>query len=287
MRRVVTHGPQTPKMDHETFTTFEVDRWSGGRSKRVAEQVAEEAPVALEYNGITHAVMLASPADLEDFATGFSLTEGIATDLSDIYDIDIEVGVRGIAVQLHVTARAFARLRERRRSLAGGTGCGLCGIDSLEQVYRVPAPVAGGCRYGPKALRRGFEQLCAGQVLMQCTGATHAAGWMDCRGRLELVREDVGRHNALDKLIGALARSGHEFSRGGLLVTSRASYEMVLKAASVGVGFLAAISAPTALAIRLAEETNVTLVGFARDERFVVYSHPAGVHEYLMHGTQP
>ncbi|MBZ0072053.1 MAG: formate dehydrogenase accessory sulfurtransferase FdhD [Gammaproteobacteria bacterium] len=287
MECVVAHRLQTLEMDHKTFTGFEVSRWSNGRSRQVAEQVAEEEAVALEYNGTTHAVMLASPADLEDFAIGFSLTEGIVTDLSELYDIEIEAREHGISVRLHIAARAFASLKERRRSLVGRTGCGLCGAESLEQVYRVPAAVTSVSRHRPRSLRSGFEQLRAGQILMQNTGATHAAGWLDSQGRLGLIREDVGRHNALDKLIGALTRSRCDFNQGGLLVTSRASYEMVLKAASVGIGFLAAISAPTALAIRLAEETNVTLVGFARDDCFVVYSHPERLHERLVYGAEP
>lgn len=286
MKCIMAHEPQTIGMDHGTFTAFGVDRWSGGQRTGTIEQVAEEAAVALEYNGTAHAVMLASPADLEDFAIGFSLTERIVTDPGEIYAIDVAVEDRGISVRLHIAARAFAGLKERRRALAGRTGCGLCGVESLEHVYRVPAAVTGTCRHRPRSLRSGFEQLSAGQVLMHNTGATHAAGWMDNRGRLSLIREDVGRHNALDKVIGALARSGCEVDQGGLLVTSRASYEMVLKAASAGIGFLAAISAPTALAIRLAEETNVTLVGFVRNENFVVYSHPARVHDYLTHGAE-
>lgn len=248
--------------------------WDNGSLSAFTDHVADEVPVALEYNGISHAVMLASPDCLEDFATGFSLTEGIVSALQEIRDIEIVRRENGITVKLDIAPQCFLQLKTQRRTLAGRTGCGLCGAESLDQVYRQPEPVPMGSPVSLPLLQQAFKNLKTNQVLMQHTGATHAAGWLDARGQLTLIREDVGRHNALDKLIGALARSGTETANGAVLVTSRASYEMVLKTAAAGIGFLAALSAPTSLAIRLAESTQLTLVGFVRGRRMNIYTHP-------------
>jgi FdhD protein len=256
-----------------TVATVEVEKWRDGACRKMVDIVAEEVPVALEYNGISHAVMMATPADLEDFALGFSLTEGILADASQLYDCEIVTGTEGIEVQMQIASERFVSLKERRRNLTGRTGCGLCGAETLAQAVRHPAMVAdAGLRFSARAMHAALEAMQAQQQLQQQTGATHAAAWLGNDGGIVLVREDVGRHNALDKLIGALARRQQDFSSGAILITSRASYEMVQKAATVGIGFIAAISAPTALAIRLATETGVTLVGFVRRQGHVVYA---------------
>ena len=269
-----------------------VSRWHGGFEQCVVDELAEEVPVAFEYNGISHAVMLASPGDLADFALGFSLSEGILESAHELYDCDVvysncsdgsddarpgAAGLQGVRVVMQIAAGRFARLKHKRRFLAGRTGCGLCGVESLASLAPVPLPVSSPLRITPFRLQQAFTQLEQQQVLQQRTGATHAAGWLDAGGVLTLVREDVGRHNALDKLIGALAASGADFGSGAALITSRASYEMVQKAAVMGIGLLAAVSAPTALAQRLAEQTGLTLLGFVRHGSCVVYAHPQRV----------
>lgn len=247
-------------------------RVSAGVRTASVECVAEEVPVAMVYNGISHAVMLATPADLEDFGTGFSLAEGIVARASEIHDIDTAHHVDGIEVRMRVSNRTFEALKARRRSLAGRTGCGLCGVDSLGQVAREVKPVAARPSVDETAIHRAFVALGEGQALHALTGSVHAAAWSRADGTLFAVREDVGRHNALDKLIGAVALAGLDTAQGFAVVTSRASYEMVLKLASVGGGLLAAISAPTGLAIDLAGRTGITLCGFVRDGRMAIYT---------------
>lgn len=236
----------------------------------VADQLAEETPIALEYNGISHATMLATPADLEDFARGFSFTEGIIDKMSDIRGIDIVPMTQGVVVQIEIATACEVRLKGRRRALAGRTGCGLCGVETLPEVVRVTQPLPPG---GPVALasiqraQRGMRQH---QLLHDATGATHAAAWANSDGDVLCVREDVGRHNALDKLIGAIAdqpRAG-----GFAVVSSRASFEMVQKSVVAGIDVLAAVSAPTALATRLAGEAGLLLIGFLRGEDCTIYT---------------
>lgn len=272
-------SPVSPQSDAETgFATVarvSVERYRDGRRDIVSDVVAEEVPVALEYNGISHAVMMATPAYLEDFALGFSLTEGILADSSELYDCDIVPGEEGIQIQMTVASARFVALKEKRRNLTGRTGCGLCGAETLAQAIRHPPAVSSSAAFSAEAVYAALESMQQQQQLQQQTGATHAAAWMDSDGQIRLVREDVGRHNALDKLIGALARDRQDFSHGAAMITSRASYEMVQKAATVGIGFIAAISAPTALAIRLAGETGVTLFGFVRRQGHVVYATPS------------
>ena len=247
-----------------------------------SELVADEVPVALVYNGITHAVMLASPLDLEDFALGFTLGERIVRHRRDVYDIELAQTARGIAIDLRIASGAMARLKGGRMARLGKTGCGLCGVDSLDYFEqeaclpdpRVARPAATTQRFAPAALHRAMGELAARQQLHHATGAVHAAGWADREGQLLCVREDVGRHNALDKLVGALARTDAALEEGFAVVTSRASFEMVQKAARAGFGLLAAISAPTALAVRMADGAGLTLAGFVRGGRHVVYSHP-------------
>ncbi len=249
-------------------------RVSGGVRTASVECVAEEVPVAMVYNGISHAVMLATPADLEDFGTGFSLAEGIVARASEIHDVNTAHHADGIEVRMEVSNRAFEALKARRRSLAGRTGCGLCGVDSLGQVSREVKPVTARPWVDEAAIHRAFVALGEGQALHALTGSVHAAAWAHADGTLFAVREDVGRHNALDKLIGAVALAGVDTAQGFAVVTSRASYEMVLKLASVGGGLLAAISAPTGLAIDLAQRSGVTLCGFVRDGRMAIYTEP-------------
>jgi FdhD protein len=236
------------------------------------DTVAEEVPVAFEYNGISHTVMLATPADLKDFALGFSLTEGIVAKRSEVFDIEIEEACAGITMHLEIAGGAFARLKEHRRSQAGRTGCGLCGAESLTQVVRDLAPVAGATPFPLEALYEGMRNLPLHQTLQQSTGAVHAACRVAGDGSISHVREDVGRHNALDKTLGALARNDIK-PAGALLITSRASFEMVQKSAALGYGILAAVSAPTAAAVRLADKLNITLVGFLRGNSCAIYTH--------------
>jgi FdhD protein len=251
-----------------------VEKWRHDQSSPGHDKVAEEVPVALEYNGISHAVMLASPYDLEDFALGFSLSEGILANASELFDCEIAPTKDGIQVQMRIAGGRFAALKDKRRNLTGRTGCGLCGAETLQQAIRRPPPVASRAAFRAGDLHAGMAAMQARQHLQQQTGATHAAAWMAAEGSLSAVREDIGRHNALDKLIGALAARGEDFSAGAALITSRASYEMVQKAATLGMGFLAAISAPTSLAVQLAQDSGVTLVGFTRHPSHVVYAHP-------------
>jgi FdhD protein len=238
-----------------------------GGSRCDTDSVAQEVPIALVYNGIAQAVMLASPHDLEDFARGFSVTEGLVAAPGEIFSIEINPVARGIEIHLHIAAGAEARLKAQRRSMAGRTGCGLCGVASLETLYRPLAPVQP-VAVAPAALRTALEALPALQPLRSATGAVHAAAFCNANGDIHCVREDVGRHNALDKLIGAGACD----SDGGfILVTSRASFEMVQKTVAAGVGALVAVSAPTSLAISEARRLGLTLIGFASPLRVVTY----------------
>ncbi|HKY91223.1 MAG TPA: formate dehydrogenase accessory sulfurtransferase FdhD [Nevskiaceae bacterium] len=241
------------------------------------EIVAEEVAVALVYNGISHAVMMATPCDLEDFARGFSLTERIVEKPSEIYDIEVEPVDRGIEVRLDIAAQRMVRLQERRRSLAGRTGCGLCGVDSIDAAMRPVTVVGATSPVSRQAIERAMAALPLEQRINRVNGATHAAGWSRPDGTLVAVREDVGRHNALDKLIGHLLTTKADLARGFLVITSRASYEMVLKAAVAGMPIVVAISAPTAYAVRIAEEAGITLVGFARRDRHTVYACPGRI----------
>jgi len=262
-------------------SSLPVARWQDGRLAPGREVVPDEVPVALVYNGISHAVMLASPQDLEDFALGFSLSEAIVRHRRDVHDIDVTEADEGYVVAIEIAAGAMARLKASRRARTGRTGCGLCGIESLQHFagelaaggdHARVAPAA--LQFAPDALHRAMAAMHAQQHLHHATGGAHAAGWADADGRVLLVREDIGRHNALDKLVGALAVAGSEQATGFAVITSRASYEMVQKAARAGIGLLAAISAPTAMAVRVAEEAGVTLAGFVRGGRHVVYTHP-------------
>jgi FdhD protein len=238
------------------------------------DRLAEETPVALEYNGISHATMLATPSHLEDFALGFSLTEGMVRDRHEVRGIDVREEPGGLVVMLEVSSACEARMKERRRALAGRTGCGLCGVETLPEVLRDIAPVSSDEVYCLGAVLEAMRAMRARQPLHDATGATHAAGWADAHGEVRWVREDVGRHNALDKVIGAHARA-HDGEAGGgmIVVSSRASFEMVQKAAAARVALLAAVSAPTALARRLADTLGICLLGFTRGGDATIYTH--------------
>ncbi len=262
----------------EAHNMYGAQRWTGDAATLADEVVAEEVPVALVYNGISHVVMLATPLDLEDFAVGFSLSECIVGRAGEIHDLEIVEQPNGIEVRLELSAERAHILKQHRRTLAGRTGCGLCGKESLDQLAQRATTVRSSAVMSREALPRALSNLQGSQQLFQLTGAVHAAAWCDFEGRIELLREDVGRHNALDKLIGALAAGGRVTDDGFVLMTSRASYEIVQKAAAVGIAVVAAVSAPTGMAVRVAVESGVTLIGFARGERHCVYSHPQRVH---------
>ena len=254
--------------------TSEVTAWRNGLATRQADWLAEEVPVALEFNGISHAVMLASPHDLEDFALGFALTEGLLADAGELYGIELHRTPQGIELLLQVASACEWRLKERRRNLAGRTGCGLCGTESLDQVQRSTMPRAPVVRVQLGVLGQAQRALREWQAVQQLTGAAHAAAWCDLQGRIVLLREDIGRHNALDKLVGAMSKARTDPTQGWVLVTSRASFEMVQKTAMAGAGLLAAVSAPTTLAIDLAQQCGLALAGFVRGDDFVAYTHP-------------
>ena len=246
-------------------------RWRGGRRSTLTDLVADEVAIAFEYNGVGHAVMMATPTDLDDFALGFSLAEGIVERADELYDCEAEAGRLGITLHLEIAARRYAELQQRRRNLIGRTGCGLCGAAELTQVCRVLPRAPSAAPLRAAALSGAVGALRAQQRLGQATGATHAAAWCSAAGDVALLREDVGRHNALDKLIGALARRQQPAAEGFIAVTSRASVEMVQKAAIAGVPLLVAVSAPTRLAIDAAQACGLALVGLARGDDLVVY----------------
>jgi FdhD protein len=256
-----------------------VQRWREQQLTQSEDVVAVEVPVALEYNGISHVVMLASPGALEDFALGFSLSEGILADASELYDCEVETQADGILVKMQIASERFVSLKSKRRNMTGRTGCGLCGAETLQQVFHHPAAVTQLQSVPAQQLLDGMRAMQALQPMQQQSGATHAAAWMNAQGDVICVREDVGRHNALDKLIGALAYAKTDFQEGAVLITSRASYEMVQKSAMMGIGVVAAISAPTSLAVQLAQDTGVTLAGFMRDQSYVVYAHPERIQQ--------
>ncbi|WP_295568938.1 formate dehydrogenase accessory sulfurtransferase FdhD [uncultured Stenotrophomonas sp.] len=253
-----------------------LQRWRGEGRQQQIDVVAEEVPIALRYNGATFAVMMATPCDLEDFALGFSLSEGLVTAPAQLLDIEVRPQLEGIELQMTVCEDAPAAQLDpaNARLLPGRGGCGLCGTRQLEDVLRPLPQIRERRTYAPAALRRALATLAQHQPMNAASGSTHAAAWADASGRIGWVREDVGRHNALDKLIGALHHNEHTVDGGLLVISSRASYEMVSKAVRAGASMLAAVSAPTALAIDLARGGGLCLVGFARESGFNVYTHP-------------
>jgi formate dehydrogenase accessory protein FdhD len=262
---------------------FAGERWTEGLLEDRMDAVAEETPVALIYNDQPHVVMMASPQDLEDFAIGFSLSEGLIRCARDIDSIERLDHPEGIAMQLRCAPASLQDLGERRRNLTGRTGCGLCGAETLAQAMRTPRQVGQGSSVSPQALQRALALLTGAQPLNMMTGAVHAAAWCDPDGNIVSLREDVGRHNAMDKLIGAKARAGESFEEGFLLLTSRASYELVLKASMLNIALMVAVSAPTGLAIRIASEAGITLAAFLRNGRHTVYTRPDRLHPFSSH----
>lgn len=234
--------------------------------------VAEEVPVALVYNGISHAVMMASPSMLEEFALGFSLAEGIIPDASHLYACDVHEACRGIEVEMTISAECFWKLKDRRRSMTGRTGCGICGVESLAEAVREKRVVPHEQTFSMSAYPQALGYLEEVEQLGRLTGCTHAAVWVHPDGTFAGGAEDVGRHVALDKLLGLRAKNG--WRDGALVISSRASYEMVQKAAMCGIEIIFAVSAPTALAVDLAKDCGVTLAAFCRRGRANVYSHP-------------
>ena len=238
--------------------------------------VPEETPVALTYNRSTHAVMLATPVDLEDFAVGFSLSEGIVRHPKDILALEVVNVTHGIELRMDLDAEQLAALTRRQRRLAGPSGCGLCGLDSLAAAIRPVPVVQAGPRLTAEMVHVAMRTMPPAQILNNATRAVHAAAfWMPERGLVAL-REDVGRHNALDKLLGAIGPTGAA-AEGVLLLSSRVSVEMVQKAAMLGAPVIVAVSAPTALAIRTAETAGITLIGVARQDGFEVFTHPSRI----------
>ncbi|GAA4335591.1 formate dehydrogenase accessory sulfurtransferase FdhD [Pigmentiphaga soli] len=256
----------------------EATRHTGGGNTAEAVAIAEEVPIALVFNGISHAVMMATPADLEHFALGFALSEGIIDDAAACRDMQlVSRGDAGTEVQMEIGSREFARLKERRRSLAGRTGCGLCGVDSLVALELD----AGTVRRPDWSRRLGFDAITAGMAAMSSrqalnarTGGVHAAAWLLPDGSAVHVAEDVGRHNALDKLLGwlALQRRAGDAPEGFAAVSSRASFELVRKCARLDVPALAAISAPTALAVQLARQSGMALLAFCRPAGMTLFA---------------
>jgi len=254
-----------------------VQRRDAHGSRNVRDDVACEVPVALHYNDSPFAVLMATPCDLGDLALGFSLSEALVADAGELEIEAIEDSVDGITVRMRVPEARHAALADRQRTLPGYGGCGICGNAGIDAVLRAPPRLAHDSPFDETALHRALAALHERQPLNAATGATHAAGFANRNGTLLLVREDVGRHNALDKLIGAMTSAGVDAGSGFAIVTSRASYELAMKAAQVGIPLLAAISAPTTLAIALADSANLCLVGFAREGHCTVYAHPQGL----------
>ncbi len=253
-------------MANEKIARFPVVRYRNGQAMEMTDTLAEEVPVSFEFNGLAYTVRLATPSDLEDLALGLALTEGIITVSSELYRCDIREKQNGFRVLLEVSGEALNKAKEKK---AGNISL----TNPLSDFYQQTSSRPKALFFTDEQLHAGFSQMEKRQALKDETGATHAAAWMNEKGEVTFIREDVGRHNALDKLIGALAKENRDMALGAVLVTSRASYEMVHKCAVVGVSLLAAVSAPTALAVRLANRVNLTLAGFVREESHTIYTH--------------
>ena len=277
LNKPIDKEPEVSVTVENCYKQSTVTRWQKGQMLDALDRIAEEIPVAMVYNGISHVVMMASPCDLEEFALGFSLSEGIIKKPEEIYAIELMMAdennlASGIEIQMSITTQRSMQLKKRRRNLTGRTGCGLCGAESLKEAIRPVKPVPVLPLVTPAAVESAVSQLSAKQPLQNITGACHGAAWCDNQGNIQLLREDVGRHNALDKLLGALQHKQINLSEGFALVSSRASYEMVHKASSCGISTLVAVSAPTGLALDLAKQAGLNLIGFARPGRHVIYN---------------
>jgi len=251
--------------------------WRNGAFSEGTRLIPDETPLALTYNGGTYAVMMGSPEDLGDFAIGFSLSEGIVQSADEIETLDIVELDDGIELRMWLKPAKAALIAERRRHIAGPTGCGICGVDSITEAVRPAAVVAAGRSFAPREVMTAMAAIAPLQEINHQTRAVHAAAfWTPGRG-IVVLREDVGRHNALDKLAGALAREQIVTSEGMVLLTSRVSVEMVQKTAAIGAPLMVAVSAPTALAVRMADAAGVTLVAIARSDGFEIFTHPERV----------
>jgi FdhD protein len=262
---------------HDPVRTVDRQVWrDSGRSEGL-RIIPEETALALTYNGGTYAVMMGTPLDLRDFAVGFSLSEGIVQSVEDIISLDIVPLDDGIELQMWLAQARADRLNERRRHIAGPTGCGICGIDSIAEAVRPAAIVPRGRCFSPQQITAAMQSISSLQRINIETRAVHAAAfWTPERGIVAL-REDVGRHNALDKLAGALARAKISASEGMVLLTSRVSVEMVQKSAAMGAPLMVAVSAPTALAVRMADAAGITRAAIARADGFEVFTHPSRI----------
>ena len=257
---------------HEVVTERNVVLLEHGRASELTDYLANEVRVALVYNGIAHTVMLASPQDLEAFAIGFTLSERIVSHINDIKGVELEFTSEGVLIQVEINQRCFMELKQQRRNMAGRTGCGLCGVAQLEEAVKPVMRVDSDARFDIEHLQVALGQLQDNQQHFKLTGATHAAMGLNHQGQIIAAYEDIGRHIALDKLIGAF--SAHNVERPvAVLLTSRASFEMVQKAASANIQILFAMSAVTSLALELAEKSNITLIGFCRNGRATLYTH--------------
>ncbi|MCS6192689.1 formate dehydrogenase accessory sulfurtransferase FdhD [Shewanella baltica] len=257
---------------HAVVTERNVVLLELGQASDLTDYVANEVRVALVYNGISHTVMLASPENLEEFAIGFTLSERIVSHVNEIKGVDLEFTSEGVLIQVEITQRCFMELKQQRRNMAGRTGCGLCGVAQLEEAVKPVIRVDSDARFNIDRLQLALEQIKENQHHFKLTGATHAAMGLDEEGQIIAAFEDIGRHIALDKLIGGF--SMRQAQRPvAVLLTSRASFEMVQKAASANIQILFAMSAVTSLALELAEKSNITLIGFCRNGRATLYTH--------------
>ncbi len=257
---------------HAVVTERKVTLLEQGQASELTDYVANEVRVALVYNGIAHTVMLASPENLEEFAIGFTLSERIVSHVNEIKGVDLEFTPEGVLIQVEITQRCFMELKQQRRNMAGRTGCGLCGVAQLEEAVKPVIRVDSDARFNIDHLQIALGQLKENQHHFKLTGATHAAMGLDQDGQIIAAFEDIGRHIALDKLIGGFSMRQAQRPVAALL-TSRASFEMVQKAASANIQILFAMSAVTSLALELAEKSNITLIGFCRNGRATLYTH--------------
>ena len=268
---------KTHKIIHSDKSVFKSPTVKNGIKKDSVECIAEETPIAMVFNGISHVVMMATPDNLEDFAKGFSISENIVSDIEEIYSIEVNRSDVGIEIDINISNEAFNKLKDKRRNLIGRTGCGLCGAESLNQVFNHHNSIQAITQqsvFSAKNISLALDHLSKHQIIQQQTGATHAAALCNQDGKILFVREDVGRHNALDKLIGTFYNHDSlNIKNPFIIISSRASYEMIQKAATLKVALVVAISAPTALAVRLANKLGITLLGFARGKNYNIYTH--------------